>query len=186
MATGARKRVGSGARPQNPPQAPPRGAPVLAPSLTCRDVLLAGRREPPATAPSTEPPAAAPPATEPLAAAPPSTEPPAAKPLATEPPATEPPAAAPPTRHELAVEGNRVNIGGDFGVVFKATDNFVAIAYDDLSWEWMTHKTFGEGAFKELTLADQARPPQRARARAHTRHTHALSSRPLVTTVALR
>ena len=191
MATGARKRVGSGARPQNPPQAPPRGAPVLAPSLTRRDVLLAGRREPPATAPSTEPPAAAPPATElpaivPLSSeqsssAPPSTEQPAIAPPSAEQPSSVPPSAeqsssAPPsaelpaiaspsaeqpaipphTPHELAVEGKRVNLGGDFGVVFKATEKFCAVAYDDLSWEWMTHKTFGEAVFQELTLADRA------------------------------
>ena len=115
--------------------------------------------DPPATTdpPASDPLASDPPASDPPASEPPTTELPATEPPAIAPPATASPATAPPTRHELAVEGNRVNIAGDFGVVFKATDNFVAVAYDDLSWEWMTHETFGEGAFQELTLADQAR-----------------------------
>ena len=55
----------------------------------------------------------------------------------------------------LAVEGGRLNFNGDFGVVFKVSSKAVAVAYDDLTWEAMSHEVFSMGAFNELTCDSQ-------------------------------
>jgi preprotein translocase subunit YajC len=42
------------------------------------------------------------------------------------------------------VVGKRVSIRGLFGVVFKVSSKHVAIAYDDRTWEAMTHEIFAK------------------------------------------
>ena len=57
-----------------------------------------------------------------------------------------------PPRNALAVEGMRVQVDGDgsvCGVVFKITALHVAVGYDDMTWDAMTHDTFQQRASAE-------------------------------------
>lgn len=55
--------------------------------------------------------------------------------------------------HELAKVGQRVSIKGAFGVVWKVTKTRVAVAFDSMTWEAMTHARFSKHVFRELNLS---------------------------------
>ena len=63
------------------------------------------------------------------------------------------PEPAPVVYSELARVGQRVNIDGYFGVVWKVTKKHVAVAYDDESWQHMSHAIFSNRVFKELSFS---------------------------------
>jgi hypothetical protein len=63
------------------------------------------------------------------------------------------PEPAPVVYSELARVGQRVSIDGYFGVVWKVTKKHVAVAYDDESWQHMSHAIFSNRVFKELSFS---------------------------------